>query len=112
MVAELGCAYARLGETARAREILDGLLAQTDARAYIEPYFIARVQVALGDKAAALDYLEKAAANRSEYLYFADWGGLRTDYHWDALTNETRYWKLCDQLGFGREQWPRKELIE
>ena len=112
MIAALACAYARLGETAKAREILNGLLAQTDARAYIEPYFIARVHVALGDKAAALDQLEKAAENRSEYLFIADWGGLRTDYHWDALTNETRYWKLCDQLGFGREQWPRKELIE
>lgn len=112
MVAALACAHARLGQTAKAREILKGLLDQTDARAYIEPYFIARVYVALGDKTAALDQLEKAAENRSEYLYYADWGGLRTDYYWDALTNETRYWKLCDQLGFGRDQWPRKERIE
>ena len=33
-----------------------------------------------------------------------DWGGLRTDWAWDGLTNETRYWHLCEQIGMGKRR--------
>ena len=70
---------------------------------------MARVYAALGENQTALDWLEKADEDRSEYLFFPDWGGLRTDYAWDTLQDEPRYWQLCDRLGLGKDQWPRKE---
>ncbi len=108
LTALLGFAYARMGQPTKAREALQELLDQQTSRPYLQPYFVARVYAALGDKQAAWDWLEKAAADRSEYLFYPDWGGLRTDLAWDTLQDEPRYWKLCDRLGLGKDQWPRK----
>ena len=109
LTALLGIAYARMGEPARAREVLNELLSQEGTRPYLQPYFVARVYAALGENQTALDWLEKADDDRSEYLFFPDWGGLRTDYAWDTLHDEPRYWQLCDRIGLGKDQWPRKE---
>jgi tetratricopeptide (TPR) repeat protein len=111
LTALLGIAYARMGEQAKAREVLQELLSQQTTRPYLQPYFVARVYAALGEKQLALDWLEKADADCSEYLFYPDWGGLRTDYAWDTLQDEPRYWKLCDSLGLGNDQWPRKEQL-
>jgi TolB-like protein len=102
-----GYAYARMGQPDKAREVLRELMDQQRTSPYLQPYFVARVYAALREKAAALDWLEKADADRSEYLIFADLGGLRTDPAWDGLQNEPRYWQLCDRLGLGKRQWPR-----
>jgi tetratricopeptide (TPR) repeat protein len=107
LTALLGFAYARMGQAAEAREVVQELLDQQTSRPYLQPYFVARVYAALGEKQAALDWLEKAAADRSEYLFYVDWGGLRTDLAWDSLQDEPRYWQLCDRLGLGKGQWPR-----
>ena len=109
LLALLGFAYARMGEPARAREVLNELLSQEGTRPYVQPYFVARVYAALGENQTALNWLEKADEDRSEYLFFPDWGGLRTDYAWVTLQDEPRYWQLCDRLGLGKDQWPRKE---
>jgi tetratricopeptide (TPR) repeat protein len=111
LIALLGVAYARIGEPDRAREALKELLSQQTSRPYLQPYFVARVYAALGENQTALDWLEKADADRSEYLFYPDWGGLRTDYAWDTLQDEPRYWQLCDRLGLGKDQWPRKERL-
>jgi len=100
--------YARMGDTGRAKEVLQELMNSERSVPYLQPYFVARVHAALGDKAMALDWLEKAERDRSEYLIFADLGGLRTDAAWDGLQDEPRYWALCDKLGLGKDQWPRK----
>jgi tetratricopeptide (TPR) repeat protein/TolB-like protein len=111
LIALLGFAYARMGEPSKAREVLKELLSQQTSRPYLQPYFVARVYAALGENQKALEWLEKADEHRSEYLFFPDWGGLRTDYAWDTLKNEPRYWQLCDRLGLGKDQWPRKERL-
>jgi tetratricopeptide (TPR) repeat protein len=111
LTALLGVAYARMGEPIKAREVLQELLSQQTSRPYLQPYFVARVYAALGENQTALDWLEKADADRSEYLFYPDWGGLRTDYAWDTLQDEPRYWQLCDRLGLGKDQWPRKERL-
>jgi pentatricopeptide repeat protein len=102
-----GYAYARMGRPDKAREVLRELMDQHRTSPYLQPYFVARVYAALGENATALDWLEKAEADRSEYLILADLGGLRTDPAWDGLQNEPRYWQLCDRLGLGKKQWPR-----
>ncbi len=103
-------AYARMGQLATARGVLKELLDLERFRSstYLNPYFVARVYAALGEKQVALDWLEKAADDRSEYLYIPHLGGLRTDLAWMGLQEEARYWKLCDRLGLGKDQWPRK----
>jgi len=108
LTALLGCAYAKMGQADKARVILQELLAQQTSRPYLQPYFVAQVHSALGENQPALDWLEKAAADHSEYLFYPDWGGLRTDLAWESLQDEPRYWQLCDRLGLGKGQWPRK----
>ncbi len=103
-----GFAYAKMGQPAKAREVLGELRKLELSPLYLNPYLVARVYAALGEKQTALDWLEKAAADHSEYLHVPDWGGLRTDLAWDDLKDEPRYWELCDRLGLGKDQWPRK----
>jgi TolB-like protein len=100
-------AYAGMGQTNEAREVLDEFINIERTGPYLQPYFVARVFAALGEHAKALEWLEKAEADRSEYLFFADFGGLRTDPAWDGLQSEPRYWQLCQRLGLGKNQWPR-----
>jgi tetratricopeptide (TPR) repeat protein len=107
MIALKGYAYARMGQTNEAQGVLAELLNIQRTGPYLQPYFVARVYAALGENQQALDWLEKADADRSEYLFFADFAGLRTDHAWDGLQNEPRYWQLCERLGLGKTQWPR-----
>jgi serine/threonine protein kinase/tetratricopeptide (TPR) repeat protein len=107
MTALKGYAYARMGQPDKAREVVPQLLDLRRAGHYVQPYFVARIYAALSENQEALDWLEKAEADRSEYLLFADVGGLRTDPAWDGLQNEPRYWRLCERLGLGKNQWPR-----
>ncbi|HEY5911217.1 MAG TPA: serine/threonine-protein kinase [Verrucomicrobiae bacterium] len=106
MTALKGYAYARMGQPEKARQVLQELMELRRTGPYLQPYFIARVHAALGENATALEWLEKAAADRSEYPLMPDFGGLRTDPAWDGLQNEPRYWRLCDSLGLGKTQWP------
>lgn len=99
-------ALARLGRAPEARVILAELVAAGRHR-YLQPYHVARVQAALGDSRQALAWLQQAEADKSEFLLFADVGGLRTDPAWDVLKSEPEFWALCDRLGLGRRQWPR-----
>ncbi|MCZ7640254.1 MAG: hypothetical protein M5U12_31885 [Verrucomicrobia bacterium] len=107
LTALLAVAHARQGERTKAEAVLGELLGQQRSRPYLNPYFVARVYAALGEKEHAMDWLQKAIDDRCEHLFIPDWGGLRTDWAWDGLTNETRYWHLCEQLAMGKDQWPR-----
>jgi tetratricopeptide (TPR) repeat protein len=100
-------AYALMGRKDEARKVLGELLALEGSEQHLNSYFVARVHAALGEREAALDWLQKTVDGGSDYLFVPDWGGLRTDWAWDGLTNETRYWHLCEQLGMGKDQWPR-----
>ncbi|HEY5910046.1 MAG TPA: protein kinase [Verrucomicrobiae bacterium] len=107
MTALRGYAFAKMGQPDKAREILSEFTELSRKRAYVQPYVVARIQAALGENEAALEWLEKAELEKSEYLMFPDVGGLRTDPAWDGLQNEPRYRQLCDRLGLGKNQWPR-----
>jgi serine/threonine protein kinase/tetratricopeptide (TPR) repeat protein len=107
MIALKGYAYARMGQTNEVQKVLDELMSIERTGPYLQPYFVARVYAALGQNAKALDWLEKAEGDRSEYLFFTDFGGLRTDPAWDGLQKEPRFWQLCERLGLGKAQWPR-----
>lgn len=97
-------AFARMGNPARAREILEDLLGARLRPHYLQPYFVARVHAALGDREAAIDWLLKAEEERSEFLTFADWGGLRTDPVWDGFLDHPRFQSLLKVVGL--DQWP------
>jgi tetratricopeptide (TPR) repeat protein len=108
MKALLGFAYARTGQTGKAHEVLREL-EETKRSRYVQPYFVARVDAALGEKDQALDYLEEAEHVWSEYLISPTFGGLRTDPVWDEYRrqDDPRYWAICEKVGLGKNQWPR-----
>jgi tetratricopeptide (TPR) repeat protein len=110
LVALLGYAYARMGQTDKAKETLQELFKLGRIQRYQEYYFVARVYAALGDKEKALENLEKAEEDKSEYLIMADWGGLRTDLAWDDLQNERRFKELLKKVGL--DHWPRPKPKE
>jgi len=65
---QLGEAYAMAGKTAKAREILGKLEAQAKD-AYVSPYHFAYVYTGLGDADRAMDWLERAVAERTGPAY-------------------------------------------
>jgi len=105
MTALKGWAYAQMGQPDKAREVLRELLEPRRTDRYLQPYFVARVYAALHEKGKAVDWLEKADDELSEYLLFADYGGLRTDPAWDDLKEEPRFKELLKKVGL--DQWPR-----
>jgi hypothetical protein len=73
---------------------------------YLQPYFVARLYSALNDHTKALDWLENAERDWSEYLFLGDFGGgLRTDPAWDDFQDEPRFKELLKKVGL--DQWPR-----
>jgi TolB-like protein len=105
MTALRGVAYAKMGQPDKAREVLQELLEIKRSGPYLQPYFIARVYAALNENAKALEWLEQADKDKSEYLIFADYGGLRTDIAWDDLKGEPRFKELLKKTGL--DMWPR-----
>jgi TolB-like protein/Flp pilus assembly protein TadD len=67
-LAQLGEAHALAGNEARAREILATLEARA-RDAYIPPYYFAYVHAGLGESGRAMDYLERAVAERAGPAY-------------------------------------------
>ena len=103
LVALAGVAYARIGYRTQAVERLDELN-MVEKRAYLQPYFVARVHAALGDKPKVWKWLKKAVEERSEWLVHADMGGLRTDPAWDDLREEPEFKELLKKVGL--DAWP------
>lgn len=92
-VAALARALAVNGDTSRAR----ALLAQLDARSrrgYVPSYDLAKVHLALGDRARALDLLERAYRERSHSMVF-----LRVDPQLNVLRGEARMEALAERVG-------------
>ena len=110
LIALRGYAYARMGQANEAYNVLGELREFGRAQRYQEYYFVARIYAALGDKEKTFENLEKAEAEKSEYLIMADWGGLRTDPAWDDLQNEPRFKDLLKKVGL--DQWPRPKPKE
>ena len=90
----LGYAYAVSGDRARAQEILNRLREQSKKSA-VQPYLFLLVHTGLGEKEQALDWLEKAAAERSDELFF-----LKVDPALDPLRAEPRFQAVLKRMGF------------
>ncbi len=94
MTAGLAAAYARSGNRPEALKLLASLsvLAQHE---YVSPYYIAVVYAALGESNQALDWLDKAYADRSNGMVF-----LKMDPDLDPLRGNPRFKAIQKKLQF------------
>jgi serine/threonine-protein kinase len=91
-VALLACVYAKTGRVADARKILADLIDRS-RHDYISSYTLAIVEVALGDKEQALQFLEKAYQDRSIQVG-GNSGSPKIDPRLDPLRSDRRFQKL------------------
>ena len=94
MVSALAHAYALQGNTAEAQKLLAQLRMQS-RKQYVSPYYIAVVYLGLGKNDAAMNWLDKAFADRSNGLVFA-----RVEPELDPLRSEPRFMALENKLNF------------
>jgi tetratricopeptide (TPR) repeat protein len=90
-LAMLGQAYARQGKTDEARKVLARLSEEAKSR-YVSPYALAAVLTALGDKAHAIDELERGYNEGGFYISLIKvdplFDDLRGDPRFDALVQK------------------------
>ena len=92
-LANLGHVYAASGRQPEARKVLGSLL-QLSRKQYVPSISIAEVYAGLGDKAQALEWLEKAYEERSKAVSF-----LKVRPDWDSLREEPRFQDLVRRIG-------------
>jgi TolB-like protein/DNA-binding winged helix-turn-helix (wHTH) protein/Tfp pilus assembly protein PilF len=90
---ELGYALAVAGRRAEALAMLEGLR-HLSATRYVSPYSIALVHAGLGDRDHALAWLDKAYAERSDYMPY-----LRLEPMLDGLRSDQRFAALVGRVG-------------
>ena len=94
MVSALAHAHARAGNKEEAGKLLAQL--DRDARTkYVSPYYFAVVYLGLGDNEQAMNWLEKAFADRSNGLVF-----MRVEPELDHLRSNPRFLALQQRLKF------------
>jgi TolB-like protein/DNA-binding winged helix-turn-helix (wHTH) protein/Tfp pilus assembly protein PilF len=94
MISALANAYARAGNKAEAEKLLAELISESKKQ-YVSPYYFAVVCVGLGEPDKALDWLEKAFADRSNGLVF-----LKVEPALDDLRLNPRFVALQLKLNF------------
>jgi TolB-like protein/DNA-binding winged helix-turn-helix (wHTH) protein len=94
MVSALAHAYARSGNRKEAESLLAELQTKSKTQ-YVSPYYLAIVGVGLGKNDQAIDWLEKAFADRSNGLVF-----LKMEPELDELRSDPRFTALQQKLGF------------
>ncbi len=87
-------ALARWGKLEEARAVLDELLKLSNER-YVPPYNFAVVYNGLGESDKALDYLEKAFAEKNVLMVF-----LKVEPKWNNLRREPRFIELMRRMNF------------
>src|SRR5229473_111075 len=90
---ELGLEYAKSGNRAQAREVIEQLK-RMSAHVYVSPAHTATIYAVLGDKTTALDLLEKAYEDRDFHL---SW--IKVDHNYDSLRSEPRFIALLQKVG-------------
>jgi TolB-like protein/Tfp pilus assembly protein PilF len=65
----MGCAYALFGKRREAERVV-AELREASKRRYISPYHLATVYACIGEKEAALEWLERLYADKNDYLTF------------------------------------------
>ena len=93
----LGLAYARSGDRAAARKVLDGMLAERARRGYYPASRIALVYLGLGDKDRAFEYLTKAVEERDNTMAF-----FKTSPLFDPLRSDPRFTDLLRRMNLTR----------
>ncbi len=93
-IAFRGYVLAKIGRTKEAREVL-GMLEALAKERYVPPYAQALVYAGLGERAQALDALERALKVRDVHLAF-----LPVDARWDPFREEPRFRSLLKACGF------------
>jgi serine/threonine-protein kinase len=91
-IALAAMAYARAGDSTRARAILTRLQARSKER-YISAVSMCVAAVAAGDKSLSLDYLEQALKEHSFFLIF-----ISMDPTFDAIRNEPRFKRVRETV--------------
>jgi tetratricopeptide (TPR) repeat protein len=89
----LGHAYAVSGNREKARQVLSEVL-ELSKRRYVPPFSTAVIYTGLGDKARALEWLEKAFDDRSLEMIF-----LKVDPRFDRLRADPRFANLLRRMG-------------
>jgi TolB-like protein/Tfp pilus assembly protein PilF/predicted Ser/Thr protein kinase len=92
-LAELGSAYARLGQKDAAEQALKELIRRSE-RSYVDAWYFALVYAGLGKKDQTLTSLEKAYADRSSIL-----GYMGVEPTFDSLRSEPRFVALLRKVG-------------
>ena len=90
---ELGHALAVAGRRAEALAMLEGL-GHLSATRYVSPYSVALIHAGLGDRDQALAWLDKAYAERSDYMPY-----LRLEPMLDGLRSDHRFAALVGRVG-------------
>jgi TolB-like protein len=86
------CAYGSGGKRDEALKSLEGLIKQSE-RTYVPAYFLAIVELALGEKDSALDYLEKSFADKDTELI-----QVKVDPQLDPLRDDPRFEALLANM--------------
>ncbi len=94
IVAELGYAYARSGNKAKAQQIL-AQLQERLAKEYIDPVLLANIYIALDKKDRAFEWLEKGYAQRA--CVWMIW--LKIEPKYDPLRSDPRFTALLQKMG-------------
>jgi TolB-like protein/Tfp pilus assembly protein PilF len=93
-IAALGEAYAKAGDRDAAQRILEQLQDLSKHR-YVTPYIVARLNLALGKRDAALGCLETAYRGRDSFMVF-----LKVDPLLDDLRSDPRFEDLLRRMNF------------
>jgi len=94
---ELGHAYAVAGRRSEALAMLEGLRHLSETR-YVSPYSVALVHAGLGDRDQAFAWLDKAFAERSDYMPY-----LMLEPMLDGLRSDQRFVALVERVGLLRQ---------
>ena len=93
-LATLAQAYASAGETREAKALLDRLM-ERSKKQYVPAYWIALVQMSMGNMDKAVGWLEKAYHERSSWLVWAN-----VEPRFDVLRSDPRFGSLLKRIGF------------
>jgi len=105
MVTVLGYAHARAGNSAEARKALAELQARANHQ-YVPALYFTVVYTGLGDNRQALNWLERAYQERSDYLVY-----LKVEPMADSLRSEPRFQKLLNKIGLQSQEPPKPNPI-
>jgi DNA-binding winged helix-turn-helix (wHTH) protein/Tfp pilus assembly protein PilF len=94
--ADLPIAHAMRGDTAAARAALRELMQQRESGGYVPAFDIAAIHAAFGDVGPALDWIERAHADRTQTINFVG-----VDPVFRGLRGEPRFERLLGILGSG-----------